>query len=188
MRSISILGATGSIGASTLDLVRRNRDDWRVVALTARGQADELAALAREFGAKLAVVSDESCLPRLRAALAGTGIASAGGTQGLVEAASRGVDVTVAALNRAGGRGEAVRASLRRRWATIEACEATPVGRLRGAAVAARSAVQKAAGKAEEAVGKRTDDEELTKQGHKDQHMSDERLQTEKAKDDLGQS
>ena len=56
-------------------------------------------------------------------------------------------DITVAALNRAGGRGEAVRASLRRRWATIEACEATPVGRLRGAAVAARSAVQKAAAK-----------------------------------------
>ena len=56
-------------------------------------------------------------------------------------------DITVAALNKAGGRGEAVRASLRRRWATIEACEATPVGRLRGAAVAARSAVQKAAAK-----------------------------------------
>ena len=49
-RSISILGATGSIGASTLDLVRRNRDEWRVVALTANGKAAELAALAKEFG------------------------------------------------------------------------------------------------------------------------------------------
>jgi len=53
-------------------------------------------------------------------------------------------DAAVGLLDRAGGRGEAVRASLRRRWATIEACEATPVGRLRGAAVAARSAVRKA--------------------------------------------
>ena len=98
MRSLSILGATGSIGASTLDLVRRNRGEWRVVALTARSQAAELAALAREFGAELAVVSDESCLPALREALAGSGIAAAGGAVGLVEAASRGPDVTVAAI------------------------------------------------------------------------------------------
>ena len=47
MRSISILGATGSIGASTLDLIRRERGKWRVVALTANCQAAELAALAR---------------------------------------------------------------------------------------------------------------------------------------------
>jgi len=52
-------------------------------------------------------------------------------------------DVAVGALNRAGGRGEAVRASLRRRWAAIEACETSTTGRLRGAAVAARSAVNK---------------------------------------------
>jgi 1-deoxy-D-xylulose-5-phosphate reductoisomerase len=98
MRSITILGATGSIGASTLDLVRRNRDAWRVVALTARGQARELAALAREFGAELAVVSDESRLPELRDALEGSGIETAGGTAGLVEAAARGADVTLAAI------------------------------------------------------------------------------------------
>ena len=47
-RSISILGATGSVGASTLDLVRRERDRWRVVALTANSSTEELAALARE--------------------------------------------------------------------------------------------------------------------------------------------
>jgi 1-deoxy-D-xylulose-5-phosphate reductoisomerase len=98
VRSISILGATGSIGASTLDLIRRNRADWRVVALTARGQAAELAQLAREFGARLAVVSDESRLPELREALAGSGIEAAGGPAGLVEAAARGADVTVAAI------------------------------------------------------------------------------------------
>jgi 1-deoxy-D-xylulose-5-phosphate reductoisomerase len=98
MRSITILGATGSIGASTLDLIRRNRDRWRVVALTAKCQAAELAALAREFGAELAVVSDESCLPALREALGGSGIATACGPEALVEAASRGADLTVAAI------------------------------------------------------------------------------------------
>ena len=54
-------------------------------------------------------------------------------------------DALVGALDRAGGRGEAIRASLRRRWATIEACEPTPAGRLRGAVVAARSAAAKIA-------------------------------------------
>ena len=54
-------------------------------------------------------------------------------------------DAAVGVLDKAGGRGGALRASLRRRWPTIEACEASPVGRLRGAAVAVRSAVSKAA-------------------------------------------
>lgn len=97
-RSISILGATGSIGASTLDLVRRNRDQWRVEALTANCSVDELAKLAREFGANQAVVGDESCLDDLRAALSGSGIASAGGEQALCDAAARPVDMTVAAI------------------------------------------------------------------------------------------
>ena len=98
MRTISILGATGSVGASTLDLVRRNRDQWRVVALTANCNAAELAALAREFAAETAVVGDEGCLPELRAALSGTGIAVAAGASALVEAAARGADLTVAAI------------------------------------------------------------------------------------------
>lgn len=98
MRSITILGATGSVGASTLDLIRRNRDQWRVVALTAKRHAGALAALAREFGAELAVVSDESALPELREALAGTGIEAASGEAALVEAAARPADLTVAAI------------------------------------------------------------------------------------------
>lgn len=97
-RSLTLLGATGSIGASTLDLVRRNPDDWRVEALTANCSAGELAALAREFGAKIAVVGDEACLPELRDALAGSGIEAAGGVEALCEAASRAVDMTVAAI------------------------------------------------------------------------------------------
>lgn len=97
-RSITLLGATGSIGASTLDLVRRNRDAWQVDALTAQCSATELAALAIEFGAKLAVVGDEACLPALREALGSSGIAAAGGRAALVEAAQRPVDMTVAAI------------------------------------------------------------------------------------------
>lgn len=98
MRTISVLGATGSIGASTLDLVRRQPEQWRVVALTANGNAAELARLAREFSAEVAVVADEAALPALREALAGTGIAAAGGEAALVEAAARPADLTVAAI------------------------------------------------------------------------------------------
>ncbi len=97
-RRLTILGATGSIGQSTLDLIRRNRAEWRVVALTANCQATELAALAREFDAEVAVVADESCLPDLREALAGSGIEALGGPEGLIEAASRAADLTVAAI------------------------------------------------------------------------------------------
>ena len=97
-RTISILGATGSIGASTLDLIRRERDKWQVVALTANGNAAELAKLAREFSAEVAVVADEAALPALREALAGFGIVAAGGATALVEAASRPADLTMAAI------------------------------------------------------------------------------------------
>ena len=97
-RTISILGATGSVGASTLDLIRRYRAQWQVVALTAHGRADELAHLAREFGAQIAVVGDEACLPALREALAGSNIQAAGGASALVEAASHPADLTMAAI------------------------------------------------------------------------------------------
>lgn len=97
-RTLTLLGATGSIGASTLDLVRRNPGEWQVEALTANCSAVELARLAREFGARVAVVGDEACLPELREALAGSGIEAAGGAAALVEAAARPVDMTVAAI------------------------------------------------------------------------------------------
>ncbi len=97
-RAISVLGATGSIGASTLDLIRRNKDRWRVIALTANGNAEQLAQLAREFSAEVAVVADEGALPALREALAGSGIAATGGASALVEAAARPADITVAAI------------------------------------------------------------------------------------------
>ncbi|MCD1621546.1 1-deoxy-D-xylulose-5-phosphate reductoisomerase [Citromicrobium bathyomarinum] len=98
MRSISILGSTGSVGDSTLKLLRQHRSEWRVEALTAHCSATKLAELAREFDAKIAVVSDEACLPELREALSGSGIEAAGGRAALIEAAKRPVDITMAAI------------------------------------------------------------------------------------------
>ena len=98
LRSISILGATGSVGASTLDLLRREPGHWRVIALTANCQAEELARLARQFRAEIAVVGDERGLPALRDALAGSGIVAAGGAAALAEAATRPADITIAAI------------------------------------------------------------------------------------------
>jgi 1-deoxy-D-xylulose-5-phosphate reductoisomerase len=97
-RTISILGATGSIGASTLDLIRREPDQWRVVSLTAHSNAVELAKLAREFSAEIAVISDEAHLSDLREAVAGTQIETAGGLAALNEAAARPADITIAAI------------------------------------------------------------------------------------------
>lgn len=97
-RSVSIFGATGSVGLSTLDLIRQHRDAYQVVALTANGHAAELAALAREFDAELAVVADDEAYPALKEALAGTRTEVAAGADALVEAAKRDVDWTMAAI------------------------------------------------------------------------------------------
>ncbi len=97
-RSISIFGATGSIGDSTLDLIRHDRANWNVVALSANCSAEKLAKLAIEFDAQIAVVGDEACLPELRQHLSGTQIEAAGGAQALCDAAARPVDLAVAAI------------------------------------------------------------------------------------------
>ena len=97
-RSISIFGATGSVGLSTLDLVRQHREAYRVVALTANGNAAGLAGLAREFDADLAVVAEEESYAALKEALAGTRTEVAAGPDALVEAAKREVDWTMASI------------------------------------------------------------------------------------------
>ncbi|TPG54152.1 1-deoxy-D-xylulose-5-phosphate reductoisomerase [Sphingomonas glacialis] len=98
MKTITILGATGSIGTSTLDLVEREPDRFAVLALTANCDVARLAAAAIRTNAKLAVVADESCLPELRAALAGTTIGCAGGRAAIIEAAAMGADITMGAI------------------------------------------------------------------------------------------
>lgn len=100
---LSVLGATGSIGTSTLDLVSRTPEKFQIVALTAQSNAKELAALARRHKAQLAVIGDEARLSELRDALAGTGIRTAAGTEALVEAALEPADCTMAAIVGAAG-------------------------------------------------------------------------------------
>ena len=97
-RAISVLGATGSVGASTLDLIRRDREKWRVVSLTANSSVAELAELAKEFQAEIAVVADEAQHGELRAALADSDIEVSAGVEALQEAASRTADLAVAAI------------------------------------------------------------------------------------------
>ncbi|PCD03022.1 1-deoxy-D-xylulose-5-phosphate reductoisomerase [Sphingomonas spermidinifaciens] len=98
MRTVTILGATGSIGTSTLDLIEREPDRFRVVALTANCDVPRLAEAARRTRAELAVVADESCLPTLAEALAGTSTRVAGGRQAVCDAAQSGADWTMSAI------------------------------------------------------------------------------------------
>ncbi len=100
---LTILGATGSIGKSTLDLVARAPERFEIVALTAQSNARELALLARRHRAKLAVIGDDRQLAELRDALAGSGIEAAAGVDALVEAALRPADCVMAAIVGAAG-------------------------------------------------------------------------------------
>ena len=103
MRGITVLGATGSVGQSTLDLLRRAPGDWHIHALTANSDVAGLAAEAKALRADVAVVADEAAYPALKDALAGTGIEAAAGRNALIEAASRPADVVMAAIVGAAG-------------------------------------------------------------------------------------
>ena len=97
-RRISILGATGSIGRSTLDLVERSPDKFKVVALTAQTNVEALADAARRTGAELAVIGDETLLGELEARLSGTGCRAAAGAAALKQAAAGDCDWVMAAI------------------------------------------------------------------------------------------
>lgn len=102
-RRVSVLGATGSIGDSTMDLLRASPDRYQVEALTANTNVQGLAALAKEFSARFAAVADASLLGDLREALAGTGIACGAGESAIIEAAERPADWVMAAVSGAAG-------------------------------------------------------------------------------------
>ena len=97
-RKVSILGATGSVGKSTLDLIERSPENFEVIALTAATNAAALAAAAKRTGARQAVVADESALPELEQALAGTACRAAAGREALLEAAAGEADWVMAAI------------------------------------------------------------------------------------------
>jgi 1-deoxy-D-xylulose-5-phosphate reductoisomerase len=98
-----VLGATGSIGESTLDLIGRDPEAYEVVALTGCKNATRLAELAIQHRAKLAVVADPDCYKDLMIALSGSGIEAAAGQKALLEAASRPADWVMAAIVGAAG-------------------------------------------------------------------------------------
>ena len=98
MKKISILGATGSIGKSTLDLIERSPEDFEVFALTASVNVEALADAARRTNAKMAVIADEGRLTELETALQGTHCRAAAGVDALVEAAAGDAELVVAAI------------------------------------------------------------------------------------------
>ncbi len=102
-RTISVFGATGSVGASTLDLVRRADGAMRIDTLTANTSVNDLAALAREFDAHHVVIGDAASYGALKDALSNTGTTIAAGAEALCEAAQRPVDLVMAAIVGAAG-------------------------------------------------------------------------------------
>jgi 1-deoxy-D-xylulose-5-phosphate reductoisomerase len=97
-RTVTLLGATGSIGASTVDLLRRDPALYRIEAVTAHRNAAALARLARDLGARFAAVGDPESYRELKAELSGSGIEAAAGAKALVEAAQRPADWVMAAI------------------------------------------------------------------------------------------
>src|ERR1700716_4140048 len=103
VRTVTVLGATGSIGDSTMDLLRAARDRYQVEALTAHSNVPALAKLAKEFGARFAAIADSGRLTELKDALAGTGIECGAGESAVIEAAARPADWVMAAVSGAAG-------------------------------------------------------------------------------------
>ena len=97
-RKLSILGATGSVGSSTLDLVERHPERFEVVALTAAKNVAALADAALRTSARLAVIGDPALLPELEERMKGTGCRAATGRDGLIEAAAGEADLVMAAI------------------------------------------------------------------------------------------
>lgn len=97
-RNVSILGATGSVGTSTLDLIERHPDRFEVIALTAARNVEALADAAKRTGAKFAVIDDPALLPELEQRLEGSGCRAASGREALAEAAAGGAEWVMAAI------------------------------------------------------------------------------------------
>jgi 1-deoxy-D-xylulose-5-phosphate reductoisomerase len=103
MRSITLLGSTGSVGCSTLDLVSRARDRFRLEALTAGSNVDLLVEQALAFRPAVAVIADQTHYQTLKERLAGSGIEAAAGAGAVIEAAQRPSDLTMAGIVGAAG-------------------------------------------------------------------------------------
>lgn len=98
VRSIAILGATGSIGDSTADIVLANRDRFHVTTLVGHSNVEKLAARAKALSAERAVVADEQHHQKLKDLLAGTGIDVAAGREAVIASAAEAADLVVCAM------------------------------------------------------------------------------------------
>lgn len=103
MRTVTVLGSTGSIGCSTVDLLEQAQDQYRVRALVGGKNVARLAEQAKSLNAEVAVLADESGLAELRSLLAGTHTRVAAGRQAVIEAAALPADWTMAAITGAAG-------------------------------------------------------------------------------------
>lgn len=103
VKSVTVLGSTGSIGQSTVDLLTRNPDKYRVEALTANTNIAALTAQAQQLKPKMVAVADPSAYGDLKDALSGTGILVGAGPDAIVEAAERSVDWVMASIVGAAG-------------------------------------------------------------------------------------
>lgn len=99
VRSVTVLGATGSVGTSTVDLLKRGNGRYRVEAVTAHKNAAQLAQIARDLHARFAAVADPSAYRELKDALSGSGIEAASGEAALIEAAQRPAEWVMAAVS-----------------------------------------------------------------------------------------
>ena len=102
-RRVSILGATGSIGDSTLRVIAQHPNQFSIAALTAQNNAEKLIALAKQFRPSFVAIGDESKIAEVTSALAPLGIRVVGGATGIAEAAAQPADITVAAIVGAAG-------------------------------------------------------------------------------------
>jgi 1-deoxy-D-xylulose-5-phosphate reductoisomerase len=103
VRSVTILGSTGSVGTQTIELLSADPERFQVRALVAGRNASLLAEQAIALHAEIAVVAEPSAYAELRDALAGTGIEAAAGAEAVVAAASLQADWTMAAITGAAG-------------------------------------------------------------------------------------
>jgi 1-deoxy-D-xylulose-5-phosphate reductoisomerase len=102
-RRITILGATGSVGTSTIDVIKHEPERYRVEAVASGGKAALLAKLAREVNASFAAIADPNAYGELKEGLSGSGIEAAAGPAAVVEAARRPADLVMAAITGASG-------------------------------------------------------------------------------------
>ncbi len=107
-RKVTVLGATGTVGVATLDVIRHARktygaDAFPLQALTAQKSVDALALLAHELKPELAVIGDASLLSELREKLSGSGVRAEAGQEALIDAAKEPSDVVMAAIVGAAG-------------------------------------------------------------------------------------